>query len=186
MHTWWCALKTKHTSYVEVKRRKVIAQGWSALGNLVSLLPLVPDHRAQFAPRIQSLGDVGYDQEPARPPGREWWKSKDRKKHRTPRVMWNLLNLRKGDLVVAIEGTTVKGICQILQDGVTSYKYAGPGDVYEYAQTVGFPVAWVDWDAALFGFVPVAPAKSVLGIAGLVQDSAQVVSAWNKYVQSRT
>jgi hypothetical protein len=48
MNTWWSAVDIAHTSYLEVKYRKVIAQGWAALGNLASLLPLVPGHREQF------------------------------------------------------------------------------------------------------------------------------------------
>jgi hypothetical protein len=138
-------------------------------------LPLIPDHRAKFAQVIQILGDVTYGDE-------AWWQENDRKEYRTPAVMWNLLNIRQGDLVVAIEGTNVKGICQVPEDGVKSYQYT---PAYEYAQTVGFPVEWVDWEESMFGFIPTPPSRGVLGVAGLVQDSAQVISAWNTLVQSR-
>ena len=69
------------------------------------------------------------------------------------RIMWQLLRLQEGDLVVGIEGTAVKGICQLEHNGWDSYRYDGP-DAYNYAHTVGFPVRWRDWDADGFGFTP--------------------------------
>jgi hypothetical protein len=41
MSTWWLAISKKHTSYNELKHRKVIAQGWPDLGDLRTLCPLV-------------------------------------------------------------------------------------------------------------------------------------------------
>jgi hypothetical protein len=103
---------------------------------------------------IQALGDVAYSAEP-------WWRTQDRQEHRTPTVMWNLLNVQPGDVIVALEGTVVKGVCQVAVAGVQSYQYA---PAYEYAQTIGFPVTWVDWDTTFFGFTPTPPSRGVLGI----------------------
>ena len=55
--------------------------------------------------------------------------------------MWNLLSIREGDLIVALEGTTVRGICEAKKDAVDSYRYDNACEyAYEYAHTVCFPV----------------------------------------------
>ena len=177
MSTWWLALDRSCTSYCEVKHRRVIAQGWPALGHLMSLLPFVPNHRQEFVQAIQLLGDVGYGVD------EEWWQN-DRKADRTPTVMWNLLNIREGDLIVALEGTTVKGICEARKDAVDSYRHDDP-EAYEYAQTVCFPVAWRDWRQERFGFTPEPPAQGVLGVVGLQTMHDQVVEAWGRFKQSQ-
>ena len=43
MPTWWLAIdrNQENTSYEELKRRKVVAQGWPDLGDLLPLCPLV-------------------------------------------------------------------------------------------------------------------------------------------------
>ncbi|MCI5164181.1 MAG: hypothetical protein D3917_19635 [Candidatus Electrothrix sp. AX5] len=119
---------------------------------------------------IQIIGDTTYK-------GESWWNN-DRNGNRTPKVMWNLLNIRSEDLIVAIEGTKVKGICEIEQDAIETYIYQPK---YEYAQTVGFPVEWIDWSEDKFSFIPTAPAQSVLGIAGLIGEHNEVVTAWQQY-----
>ena len=177
MSTWWLALDRTCTSYCEVKHRRVVAQGWPALGNLVSLLPFVPNHRQEFVQAIQLLGDVGYGRDTER------WQG-DRETGRTPTVMWNLLDIREGDLIVALEGITVKGICEARKNAVNSYRYDDP-DAYEYAQTVCFPVEWIDWDEERFVFTPEPPNKGVLGVAGLQNMRDQVIEAWDRFKRSR-
>jgi hypothetical protein len=92
--------------------------------------------------------------------------------------------MRAGDLVVGVEGTTVKGICQLTKNGWESYMHHSP-EAYNYAQTIGFPVEWVDWDPHTFGFTPTPPAKSVQGVAGLQNESQKVVDAWARYQNTR-
>ena len=55
MNTYWLAIDTKCTSYLELKHRKVIAQGWPDLGDLTLLSKLVKsncqvltDHKLSF------------------------------------------------------------------------------------------------------------------------------------------
>jgi len=170
MNTWWSAVDIEWCSYEELKHRKVVAQGWRDLGDLSSLLGSISQNKDKFVEVVQLLGDAAYT-------NTDWW-SEDRKVERTPAVMWNLLNVRQGDLVVAVEGTTVKGICQIEQDAASSYHYA---PAYEYAQTIGFPVEWVDWDAEAFGFAPTPPSRSILGLRGLNNESEAVKRAWEEY-----
>jgi len=131
MKTWWLAVDKNggHSSYTEFKHRKIVAQGWSKLGNLDLLKKCLPNNKREFFKIIQLLGDVAYK-------SASWWLNKDKNATRCPTVMWNLMKVKKGDLIVAIEGATVKGICEMTADGVESYRY---DNSYEYAQTYRFP-----------------------------------------------
>jgi len=42
--------------------------------------------------------------------------------------------MKIGDLIVGVEGTTVKGVCQLNENGWKSYQYHCP-EAYNYAQT---------------------------------------------------
>jgi hypothetical protein len=171
MKTWWLAIDKDHCSYLELKHRKVVAQGWCDLGSLISLKQFFPNNKNEFEQVIQLLGDVAYQ-------GRDWWRDRDRNSSRCPSVMWNLMDIKLGDLIVGIEGIKVMGICEMNSDGIASYRYDGE---YEYAQTIGFPVQWIEWDDSIFGFTPTAPSQGVLGIKGLNDESKAVIDAWENY-----
>jgi hypothetical protein len=179
MNTYWLAVDTDHSSYLELKYRKVVAQGWSGLGDLVSLKPFHPNHKKQFIQNIQVLGDISYN-------GADWWKNKDRNAKRCPFVIYNLMKLKKGDLIVALEGRTVKGVCQMpsnsldlpSNDLVGSYRF---DKGFEYAHTVGFGAKWIDWNEGIFGFTPTAPSKGVLGVKNLRNDRDAVIKAWEAH-----
>jgi hypothetical protein len=98
MGVFWLAVDRECSSYIELKYRKVVSQGWSALGNLVSLKPFYSNHKDLFEQNIKALGDIGYKRD-------SWF-------HRNEcgDVMWHLMGLKEGDLVIALEGRTVKGI----------------------------------------------------------------------------
>jgi len=167
MATWWLAIDRQYTSYDELKHRKVVAQGWPDLGNLLTLCALVgAGDRNTFIQTVEALERIACESST-----------------HAAKILWNLLNMKVGDLVVGIEGTTVKGICQLNKNGWESYQYHSP-EAYNYAQTIGFSVEWIDWDANVFGFTPVPPAQSVQGIAGLQNESQQVISAWGRYRNS--
>ncbi len=174
MKTWWLGIDTKYCSYVELKYRKIVAQGWGDLGSLVSLKQFFPHNQNDFFHVIQLLGDVAYKD------ANHWFNTDkaDRNPTRCPTVMWNLMDVKKGDLIVGIEGTMVMGICKMPSDGIASYRYDGE---YDYAQTIGFPVEWIDWDSNIFGFTPTPSNQGILGIRGLNKDSQAVIDAWKKY-----
>jgi hypothetical protein len=109
MAIWWLAIDKNHqcSSYEELKHRKVIAQGWPDLGNLQTLLPLVEaGSKDVFNATIRELERLAYDDV-----------------GRAEKVMWHLLSLKAHDLVVGIEGTDVRGICELHQNGWESYQY---------------------------------------------------------------
>jgi hypothetical protein len=173
MKVWWLAIDKngKHCSYLELKHRKVIAQGWSALGDLTSLKTFYfGSNKKGFKETIQLLGDTTYK-------GKHWF-DKNRKLNKCPSVMWNMMDIKKGDLIIGIEGTTIKGICEISVDGIKSYNY---DDRYEYAQTIGKFVEWIDWDKSLFGFTPSTPRQGVHGIKHLNKKSSVIIAAWKTY-----
>lgn len=170
MNIWWSAIDLVHASYEEMKHRKVVAQGWCNLGNLSLLRAFVPDMKNHFIEVVQLVGDAAYLD-------RSLWANQDRANTRAPTVMWNLMNVCAGDLVVAIEGTRVRGLCEVTQDALTSYRYQ---PAWEYAQTIGFPVDWVDWNVQRFGEPPTAPSQGVLGIRSLNKERVVVEQAWSK------
>ncbi len=174
MRTWWSAIDTTHSSYEEMKHRKIVAQGWRNLGDIGTLARFIPDAKGSFVQVIQLLGDAAYR-------GESWWEMKDRNQTRAPAVMWNLFSVERGDIVVALEGREVRGLCQVEANAADSYRYDQP---WQYAQTIGFPVTWHDWDASL-GSPPNAPNRGILGIRKLLDESDLVRSAWAK-VQENT
>ena len=169
MNTWWLAIDRSCTSYQELKHRKVVAQGWNDLGDLRTLCPIVVDQSNwdMFRNIIETLA-------------RKFYGPTSNEVNRSPTVMWNLLKIEAGDVIVGIEGTDVKGFCQIKNNGWDSYKYNDTG-VYEYSQTVGFPVDWIDWDANRFGFTPNPPAQSVQGLEGLRKESQKLIDVLISY-----
>ncbi len=177
MGVFWLAVDTRdnRSSYLELKYRKVVAQGWGGVGDLVSLKPFHPNHKKLFIQNIQVLGDIAYKDA-------YWWKNEDRNESRCPTIMHNLMGLKKGDLIIALEGRTVKGICQMPSDGLDSYRL---DKGFTYAQTVGFGVKWVDWSEDRFGLPPNPPAIP-FGIDRLVNERQRVIDAWNAYQNSQS
>ena len=163
VNIWWLAIDTHYSSYIELKQRKVIAQGWPELGNLLTLLPLAKHgYEETFKCTIKALEEVEY-----------------KKCSSASKVMWKLLAIKYGDLIVGIEGTKVCGMCKIYSNGFESYRYLFP-EAYNYAQTIGFQVSWLDWNESLCGKPPQTPSKSVQGLAHVRKEYNTFLTAWEK------
>jgi hypothetical protein len=173
MNIWWLALDLKFTSYEELKHRKVIATGWPQIGDLRTLCPLAknPANASLFTDVIRELACIAYG-------------NTDRNIERAQKAIWPLLQVRKNDLVVGIEGTTVRGICRADKDAPDSYYYDASG-FYDYAQTICAPVDWKEWNSALLGDPPTTPAQSVLGIKRLQNERERVIEAWSRLSADR-
>jgi hypothetical protein len=169
-NVWWLAINTQTTSFEELRHRKVVAQGWPKLGDISSLCLFVPKHEREFKRVIQLFGEVECSTAYS-----EW--AEDQRFDRTPSVLWRLLSLCKGDLVVGIEGTTVRGICEMPSCAKWTYRYQG---AYDYAHTVGHPVEWVEWNSVL-GAPPRPPNQSVHGLRQLQSEREAVLAAWTRY-----
>lgn len=162
MNIWWLAIDRDYTSYQELKYRKVVAQGWPKLGDLSILTGLVEHgYKDEFVKTIDALNQLAYSEI-----------------GHASKVMLSLLSMKGGDLVVGIEGTTVKGICQLSNNGFDSYQLLSPSQ-FNYAQTVDLGVRWYDWNHSEMGNPPITPSQSVQGIAGLKKEYDQVKKAWD-------
>lgn len=162
---YWLAVAaiTADVSYEELKHRMVIANGWPAL-NLESLLSFADaENREAFDAIFSALFKRAYPDGDAAP---------------VARVFFDLLQLKNGDLIVAIEGTRVVGITELKVDAISTYRH----DAYhEYANAFCYGSVWIDWATVSSEFAPVAPAKGVKGIKRLQQDREKVLAAWNTY-----
>ncbi len=163
MAIWWLATSKKkgHCSYNELKYRKILAQGWPALGDLSARLPVKDE--GNFKKIINELVESVY---------------KGRKNPRDPgRIILNLLKFRENDLVLCTEGVSVKGIAKLGAN--PKYRYDNGAGLYEYAQTISPVAEWKDWDVGLAGPPPSTSAMGPVGIThyGGTQD---ILAAWGK------
>ena len=172
MAVWWCAIakNEENATYDELKARNVIAQGWPDLGILSDLVGK-PDKVLQ-----RELTNRGAE----------------------VRIFTNLLSrMRAGDLVVGIEGTEVRGICEVLPQSAylndasnnieaVQHPHLAPNSrkfsKFNYAHCL-YPVYWVDRNIVSPAWAPTAPAQSVQGIAGVVKDTDAVTTRWRQYVE---
>lgn len=173
-NVYWLAIDKNggFATYEELQDRGVIAQGWSSI-NLQNLFhPSLQTNESLFKQGVLSLGNQVYSD--------DWWVQKDC--YRVPRIMWMLASLKKGDLIVGIEGTRVRGICEVQTDGFDSYQYQvyykDDGRKSEYVNTFGGKVQWVDWCPYRIGKPPRPPAQSVKGIANLWSARDYVLDIW--------
>ena len=127
MTIWLLAIDKEYCSYKELKFRKILAQGWSAIGDLSPLLPVKDEEK--FKEIINNYVNYVYDGwSDSRDPGRG-------------RIILNLTKFKKDDYVICCEGESVKGIAHITEE--LTYNYDNP-KLYEYNQVM-FPVAeWKD------------------------------------------
>lgn len=173
MQVWWMTInRAMGNSYLDLKYRKVIAQGWPHLGDLSFLVSYYHsywrEHRQEFEALLQLLTRPGYPNDTDKVP-------------RALRNFHNLFGISKGDLVVAVESAQgagqVMGICQASRNAWESYRHDDPY-VFDYAQTVCFPVNWFDWDEELID--PPNPPAMIAGIQSMGIDQAnRIIDLWD-------
>lgn len=164
MNIWWLAVDVDYASYRDLQLRQVVAQGWRQMGDLAALCRLAREERNEqvFKAVLRAFAEDAYgeDAEHLDRPGE---------------VLWKLLRARTGDLFIAIEGRSVRGICEVRADGWATYKHQPHA---EYAQTIGYPIRWIDWGDANVGPEPTTPAQGVPGIVQVRGDAARIGHAW--------
>ncbi len=181
MNVYWLSTGVNggYSSYDELKHRKIIAQGWSALNDLRTLCNIADSNFDLFRDVINHIGDQEYKDQHGNL--ENWWIS-DKTHGYCANSMWYLFKeMKPGDLVIAKDGRTVKGFCEVTKKGSDSYEY-DCRDVYEYAQTVSFPVEWIDWQTqTVFSFTPTPPAK-MRGVMHVQNAYQQIIYEWQAYL----
>jgi len=176
MKVWWMTInRAMGNSYQNLKDRKVIAQGWPNLGDLSSLVTdfekYLPDGSSEFEKRLQVIiSKSRYKEEAENPP-------------QALRNFFNLFSIASGDLVVAFHSAQgqgeVMGICQTEQNAWESYRHDNLS-LYDYAQTVCYPVNWVDW--VDLNATPPSPPVMIAGIIPMgKKQAARVQEVWNSF-----
>ena len=182
MTVWWCAIDYNqgYATYDELKARNVVAQGWEDLGNLLRLGEITESKISQLVDRYNE--------------------GRPEKEHAPSDTFKNLLNrIRRGDLVVGIEGQQVKGICKILAEtryifnSADNFETVNNGTLALHSKTANgvftgfnyphclYPVKWVDWTTIDSNWAPGAPGQGVKGIRRLQQAAPDVETRWNTY-----
>ncbi|MCL2453629.1 MAG: AAA family ATPase, partial [Alphaproteobacteria bacterium] len=152
-----------------------IAQGWPDLGDLSHLAG-----QSDEALR-QAITSLGYPKE-------------------VTLFTYLLGKMRTGDLVVGIEGTEVRGICEILpksaylydadnnieelqpqQLAPNSQNDQGQFEAFNYAHCL-YPAYWVDWNVVSPGWAPAPSGQGFKGIRRVKNDADAVTRRWRQYV----
>jgi|GEM_PF-1560515 len=149
MNLWWLYLPSDTCSFTEITRRQCVAIGWSELGPLDKYIKDKPNWERQFKSYIQVKGDLAYSTTPR-------WKEKDREFDQIPDIFWRMLQINRGDLIVAVESgseltlgrTVIRGIGRASQDALTSYEYEAGN---HHAHTVCPDTRWFAWDRFKMG-----------------------------------
>ena len=166
MAVWWLATSKNegHCSYLELKYRKIVAQGWPDIGDISALLPVRMKDESAFIAMINDLVTYVYNGwNDSRNPGR---------------VINNLLKISKGDFVLCTEGECLRGIARMHQN--PNYRYDNGAGYFEYAQTV-YPVTeWKEWDSDIVGEQPAIKAMGPVGINHYNADEEVIIAAWDK------
>lgn len=177
---WEIGIAKGYSSYAELKQRRVVAQGWPNTGDLSDLFGKQENIIRNSARVIKVAGsDRAY-------------------------VFVNLLlNIKQGDLVIACEGTSVKGICEIGSNINYGYDFNGnisdvsPEDFdhtpyektkdlqghFDYANCLYF-VDWVNWsdfEKTTECKPPNISPQAPKGIVRCHQDPQKILDAWRAY-----
>lgn len=114
--------ETKYATYDELKRNNVVAQGWSAFGDLTF---------AYVAKDETCEGDFNY-----------FIEEKCTVDTKAPYTFRQLLrDIRTGDIILAFQGRTLKGITEMPSEFIYYYN----DNMKEYKNCL-YPVRWVDWN----------------------------------------
>ncbi len=159
---WWLAIDRNagHASFEELKRRKVIAQGWPDLGDMTQFVAECQRAEPEIVKRklVDRLREAY--------PG-------DEVSARLPSALYNFFfGIQPGDLVVGIEGFAVRGICEISDECLYSFEATTrDGREQNYAHGRG-PVVWFSWEEFSPDWTPseAGQTKAVAGLRGDARD----------------
>ncbi len=166
---WWLAINKNHnlSSYEEIKERKIVALFYPEIDDLTPILESYRGDEEQWFDTVQKRQDslgASNDLNTAVEYG--------------ARALRYLLRAKAGDLVVAIEGTDIRGISQIDGDAVENYRY---DKGFKGAHIVADDIKWYDLPTAIGGLFAVS-SRGVQG-ARQMHDSAELaLDIWEKLI----
>ena len=141
VNVWGCGIDKNggYCDYPQLKKRNLVAQGWSAIGDL-SKISGKPTNEIIDSLKIISAGKsvpeymLNSKNEPV--DGRS-------PIYKAFKALLSNDGIKKGDLIIGYEGHEAKGIC-VIPSGA-SYKFDDGNGEYKYAHCFG-PVKWIDWE----------------------------------------
>jgi len=164
-NVWWLAIDRNggHASFEELEHRRVIAQGWPNLGDMTQFLgENVEAESRTVISRLTERLRAAY-------PG-------DALPEQLPNSLYNFFfGIKPSDLVVGVEGTNVRGICEIPES--LSYRYepkTHESSEQNYAHGRG-PVRWIPWEIFSPDWAPAAPGKGILAVRRLQTECDTVI-----------
>ena len=170
--TWWLAINRNAdlTSYEELKELRIIALLYPEVSDLTPLLTVDRKNKAAWANHLlarqrQIDGDAVRE---------------DAVRY-AAKALGFLLQYQEDDLVVALEGTHVRGICQMPIDAVEGYRY---DEVFNGAHIVADDVAWIDLspqDAQQFA----VSYRGIQGARGMRTSADLAWSIWSRLEANR-
>jgi predicted Mrr-cat superfamily restriction endonuclease len=162
-NVWWLAIARNegHASFEELEARGVIAQGWPALGDMTRFL----DENKTAEPAVV-IGRLAALLREAYP---------DEAREMLPGNLYNFFfGIQPGDLVIGIEGSGVRGICEVPVRCSYSYRAeARDGRAQNYAHERG-PVKWLPWEEFSPDWALPAPGRT-LAVAGMQDSRDEIV-----------
>ena len=167
MSVWWLAASANNgdCSYIGLKGRKVLAQGWPYIGDLSAIFNAKRDEK-KLKKLLHALIDYCYPDKA------------DKVDPNPEKRFMNLLNIQVGDIVVICEGLSIKGLAKITTP--LSYSYYNNNGAYEYAHQFGSVTEWKDWDVSKVGPAPRPHAQGPKGVEQCHKDATTFINAWNK------
>ena len=164
----WIAIDTDYATYADLQERHVVAQGWSRLGNMTDF---ILQNRNDIVQNVkQSIKNMLLNAQYA-----------NVQKNLPGRLYVYFFKLQPDDILVAIEGVNVRGVCSL--DEGFQYHFCEDPEI-EYAHEF-CPVEWVDWNDVSPNWTPQPPAQGVLAIANARQDGEEISTRYHLYIQQR-
>lgn len=144
MNLWWYYTQYTNCSFSEIQKRSSVPFGWSEIGALDRYVKDKPNWERQFKTFVQVKGDIAFN-------GNTAWQTNYRQTDRVPDLFWQMLQIKKDDLIICIESGNsvtmgkpfIAGISQATVDGIKSYQF---DDKFKNSHNVCSGLLWSSWN----------------------------------------
>lgn len=144
MNLWWFYTRNDTCSFNQMRERSSIPFGWSEIGDIQKYIKNKANWERQFKTFIQVKGDLAYVNDNS-------WYLNYRDLNMVPGLLWQILQIKKDDLIICIESGSaqtmgkpkISGIGQVTTDAILSYRY---NPAFSYAHSVCEGIQWKSMD----------------------------------------